>query len=110
MLSTLDIRNMSSLCEILGKRYAIQVLMILLEDKDLFFHEVVRKCNSNGEFCSPSTINLRLKDLESAGLVKKKVLHSRAVKYSLTPLGKKIATLVKEIDVIYENGIKSEEK
>jgi DNA-binding HxlR family transcriptional regulator len=81
-----------ALLRVIGKKCALRVLEVL-NGKELFFTEIVRRCG-----CSPSTVSLRLKEFEEAQLVNKKILHPRAVMYTITDKGAKIQKILLDID------------
>ncbi|MEI6169914.1 MAG: helix-turn-helix domain-containing protein [Candidatus Saccharibacteria bacterium] len=86
--------------EILGSKWTLPIVLALLEDKNRF-NEIQREC----EVC-PRTLSARLDELESNGIVKKKVYSQNPprVEYSLTKKGESLSAVIKVIsDWSYSN-------
>jgi DNA-binding HxlR family transcriptional regulator len=92
--------TLNNALEILGSKWTLPIVLALLEDKSRF-NEIQREC----EVC-PRTLSARLDELESNGIVKKKVYSQNPpkVEYSLTKKGESLSAVIKAIsDWSYSN-------
>jgi len=92
--------------------YALRILKAIASNESPFYSEIMKKSN-----LVRSNFNRRLNELLDLGLVKveyvedpnPRVCRPRAL-YSLTPTGRRILELLKEIEKVYKEGVSLEDK
>lgn len=79
---------MEKFCKLIGSRWGCAIVIELLGGDEVSFNELRRALNAN-----PKTLSTKLKQLEQAGLVRRRVLmEDRPIRvfYSLTNRGKEL--------------------
>jgi DNA-binding HxlR family transcriptional regulator len=79
---------------LLGKKYLMPIIRILLLHNSLRFNEILEKMNG-----SPKTITARLRELERYGIVNRKQFNEipPRVEYSLTEKGKELEDIFERL-------------
>jgi len=74
-----------SVLKLIGKRYTLLIIGLLGNERSMHFNEVLRSVGA----ARSNLISQRFKELESAGLVERRIINSRpvGVEYSLTDKG-----------------------
>ena len=81
---------------LIGKKWSIQIIEEIAFERFDSFNGFLRKSKS----ITPRTLSSQLKELEAAGLVKKKYYNNSnntAVTYNLTPKGKEMHSIIGNI-------------
>ena len=88
-----NIPDLDNALELLGSKWTLQIVSALLDGNDRF-NEIQRDC----DVC-PRTLSSRLDELESRGVITKKVYSQTPpkVEYSLTQKGKSLRSVIDAI-------------